>query len=79
MIGRQEDCYVLLKMKGESSYVPPRYIPLDQSDLETESVPRNEEHSGAASVVGDGPAQWSSGVCACCDDMQSCTLTFSAL
>ncbi|KAJ6741586.1 PROTEIN PLANT CADMIUM RESISTANCE 10 [Salix viminalis] len=59
-------------MKSESNYVPPRYIPLDQSDLETESVPRNEERSGAASGVGDGPAQWSSGICACCDDTQSC-------
>lgn len=66
-------------MKSESNYVPPRYIPLDQSDLETESAPRNEERSGAASGVGDGPAQWSSGICACCDDTQSCTLTFSAL
>ncbi|KAB5551616.1 hypothetical protein DKX38_008927 [Salix brachista] len=59
-------------MKSESNYVPPRYIPLDQSDLETESVPPNEERSGAASGVGDGPAQWSSGICACCDDTQSC-------
>ncbi|CAK9150187.1 unnamed protein product [Ilex paraguariensis] len=60
-------------MKGQSSYVPPRYIPLGQSGSEAEGVP-----SSVAIHVqhppSDGPAQWSSGICACFDDMQSCML-----
>lgn len=57
-------------MKGQGSYVPPRYIPLDQSDLEAEISPRNDEPPSRS----QDPAQWSSGICACCDDMQSCML-----
>ncbi|KAF3947023.1 hypothetical protein CMV_026788 [Castanea mollissima] len=60
-------------MKNQSSYVPPSYVPLEQSDAEAEIVPRDE---GAATHghVSNGPTQWSSGICACFDDMQSCCI-----
>ena len=63
-------------MKNQSSYVPPSYVPLEQSDAEAEIVPRDE---GVATHghVSNGPTQWSSGICACFDDMQSCTLLFA--
>ncbi|CAL5420493.1 unnamed protein product [Camellia sinensis] len=59
-------------MGGQSTYVPPAYIPLGQSDIEAEVVAPNDEipvsaHPGISSA----PAQWSSGICACCDDLQS--------
>lgn len=62
-------------MKGKSSYLPPPYIPLDQSDPEVESV-RNTNGFPVQGQKRDGPVQWSSGICACCDDMQSCKLLF---
>ncbi|CAI0452265.1 unnamed protein product [Linum tenue] len=63
-------------MNGQSGYVPPTYIPLGQSDSEPEHVSPAKEESRAprSQFVGDGPAQWSSGICACCDDTPSCLI-----
>nr|DAD43216.1 TPA_asm: hypothetical protein HUJ06_001446 [Nelumbo nucifera] len=58
-------------MKGQGSYVPPPYIPLGQSEVEEDGV-RQSDELPAQRQTSDGPEQWSSGICACCDDMQSC-------
>lgn len=63
-------------MKSQSGYVPPPYIPLGQSDSEAEIVPGKEELA-VPHHPDDGPVQWSSGICACCDDMQSCMLLYA--
>ncbi|KAJ7949805.1 Protein PLANT CADMIUM RESISTANCE like [Quillaja saponaria] len=64
-------------MNSQSGYVPPSYIPLGQSDSEAGISPqqRNEgppAHRNNANGSTQMKMQWSSGVCACCDDMQSC-------
>ncbi|XP_058205493.1 protein PLANT CADMIUM RESISTANCE 10 isoform X2 [Rhododendron vialii] len=65
-------------MGGQSNYAPPAYIPLGQSDSELEVAPSNNGIPISAipglSGAGDSPAQWSSGICACCDDIQSCCI-----
>ncbi|GFY98099.1 PLAC8 family protein [Actinidia rufa] len=63
-------------MGGQSNYVPPPYIPLGQSDSEAEVVLHNDDIPVPArpGISNDGPAQWSSGICACCDDIQSCCI-----
>ncbi|XP_062006628.1 protein PLANT CADMIUM RESISTANCE 10 isoform X1 [Rosa rugosa] len=61
------------KMKSQSSYAPPSYIPLGQSDSGSPVVLRNEDPPKQQNNV-DGPIQWSSGICACCDDTQSCCI-----
>lgn len=63
-------------MKNQSIYVPPRYIPLGQSDAEAETV-ENSEEAVVKRNISAGSTQWTSGICACFDDMQSCMiLTF---
>ncbi|CAN8287045.1 unnamed protein product [Cochlearia groenlandica] len=63
-------------MQEKGQYLPPTYIPLRQSDAEAEAEvnttsPNLEEGSVSLSLK-DGPKQWSSGICACFDDIQSC-------
>ncbi|GAB2224906.1 hypothetical protein Droror1_Dr00005685 [Drosera rotundifolia] len=58
-------------MKTGGSYVPPAYVPLGQSDQDQESVSDKIE---APTHLTDIPVEWSSGICACCDDMQSCCM-----
>ncbi|XP_014519993.1 protein PLANT CADMIUM RESISTANCE 10 [Vigna radiata var. radiata] len=63
-------------MKNQHGYVPPAYIPLGQSDSEVVHVSplqRNEEHPGSNRPNQMQP-QWSSGICACFDDTQSCCI-----
>lgn len=67
-------------MKEQSGYVPPRYIPLGQSDreesdLEKSILPISDESSTKNESVSDVPVPWSSGICACFDDLQSCMMT----
>lgn len=63
-------------MTSQSGYVPPPYIPLGQSDSGPEIVPHKEDLSDPRHPS-DGPVQWSSGICACFDDMQSCMLLYA--
>lgn len=51
--------------------MPPAYIPLGQSDSEALNVSQLRHSSNESNQM---QAQWSSGICACCDDMQSCML-----
>lgn len=67
-------------MKEQIGYIPPRYIPLGQSDhepsdLETSILPTNDQPPSPKK--NDVPLEWSSGICACFDDLQSCKLTSS--
>ncbi|KAL4203275.1 hypothetical protein AMTRI_Chr01g103190 [Amborella trichopoda] len=61
-------------MKEQESYVPPQYIPLQQSDLDDGSVRGDETVS--SKLHEPNTTQWSSGICACCDDIQSCCMGF---
>ncbi|CAH1445815.1 unnamed protein product [Lactuca virosa] len=62
-------------MKEQIGYIPPRYIPLGQSDhepsdLETSILSTNDQPPSPKK--NDVPLEWSSGICACFDDLQSC-------
>lgn len=69
-------------MKGQGSYVPPLYIPLGQSEAMDEDDdedegfggPVDEKQSSVRDPVARDPTQWSSGICACADDLQSCII-----
>ncbi|XP_016481492.1 protein PLANT CADMIUM RESISTANCE 10 [Nicotiana tabacum] len=56
-------------MGGQKNYSPPPYIPLDQSDAEAHHVSAAEKNQQSKN---EDSAQWSSGICACFDDPQSC-------
>ncbi|KAJ3686863.1 hypothetical protein LUZ61_016027 [Rhynchospora tenuis] len=59
-------------MEDKSAYVPPKYIPINSSDeVVTGSV---DEGLQASRTVPEELNQWSSGICACFDDPQSCCL-----
>ncbi|KAF8007132.1 hypothetical protein BT93_K1206 [Corymbia citriodora subsp. variegata] len=60
-------------MKSQSNYVPPPYIPLDQSEPEVETLPSSGDPA-IHQLISAGPTHWSSGICACFDDMQSCCI-----
>ncbi|KAI6673620.1 hypothetical protein NL676_001526 [Syzygium grande] len=60
-------------MKSQSSYVPPPYIPLDRSEPEVETLPSSGDPA-ILQPISAGQTHWSSGICACFDDMQSCML-----
>ncbi|XP_051138941.1 protein PLANT CADMIUM RESISTANCE 10 [Andrographis paniculata] len=57
-------------MVGHITYTPPPYMPLGQSDAETDAAQSPADATSTALNI--RPEQWSSGICACFDDMQSC-------
>ncbi|KAK1664123.1 hypothetical protein QYE76_052282 [Lolium multiflorum] len=61
-------------MAGKGSYVPPQYVPLYGLDTEEDRVPAVEENIAARHQLSRDPTQWSSGICACFDDPQSCCI-----
>jgi hypothetical protein len=63
--------FLLTGMAGKG-YVPPQYIPLYGVDTEDDHVPAVEENHAARHKLNRDLTQWSSGICACFDDPQSC-------
>lgn len=63
-------------MKNQHGYVPPAYIPLGQSDSEAvnDTLHQHSEQHPSSNGSNQMQTQWSSGICACCDDTQSCML-----
>jgi hypothetical protein len=65
--------FFVTEMAGKGSYVPPQYIPLSGLDTEEDRVPAvQENHAARPDKLSRDPTQWSSGICACFDDPQSC-------
>lgn len=56
-----------------SGYVPPAYIPLGQTD-ETVDEATSKDANATQKHSCDGPEKWSSGICACFDDIPSCSV-----
>lgn len=72
-------CFVLSeRMKAQGGYVPPQYIPLQQEDNEFESNVVDVSQPSQHLASRPDPVQWSSGICACCDDMPSCMILFAS-
>lgn len=69
--GQSCEFFCLRIMVGKKSYVPPPYVPIGQSDVEADLVPSADT---TLQQIQSGTGQWSSGICACFDDMQSCML-----
>lgn len=69
------ECFLFQElMVDHMTYTPPSYIPLGQSDVEADVVPPAD---AIPATQDSGQGQWSSGICACFDDMQSCMLLFA--
>ena len=66
--------FCVTEMAGKGRYVPPQYVPLYGLDTEEDSVPEVEENIATRQRLSRDPTQWSSGICACFDDPQSCML-----
>jgi len=65
--------FLVTGMAGKGSYVPPQYIPLYGLDTEEDRVPAVEENQASRhNKLNRDLTQWSSGICACFDDPQSC-------
>jgi hypothetical protein len=62
------------EMASKGHYVPPQYVPLYGLDTEEDCVPPIEEGHSTHHKLSQDPTQWSSGICACFDDPQSCML-----
>jgi hypothetical protein len=65
---------VVTEMANKGGYVPPQYVPLYGLDTEEDRVPPVEENHATRHKLSWDPSQWSSGICACFDDPQSCML-----
>lgn len=59
----------------QGTYVPPTYIPLDADVERNEAELFGPDGTKVEDIDNYGsPQQWSSGICACCDDLQSCMI-----
>ncbi|KAJ0513507.1 putative PLAC8 motif-containing protein [Helianthus annuus] len=67
-------------MKEHRGYIPPPYIPLGQSDREESDLEKrilsdvSPTKSEPVNDAAEAPLLWSSGICACFDDLESCCI-----